>query len=158
MTDAMVSLKDQLQLDLTSAMKARDEVTLSTLRMLRAAILNAEVAGATPVVLDDEAVQAILRSEAKKRHESADLYEGAGRTELAAKERAELEIIGRYLPAAMNDEELVGLVDVEVAAAAASGATGPKAMGQVVKAVRDRAGSSADGSRIAALVKQRLIP
>lgn len=158
MTDAMVSLKDQLQLDLTSAMKARDEVTLSTLRMLRAAILNAEVAGATPVVLDDEAVQAILRSEAKKRHESADLYEGAGRTELAAKERAELEIIGRYLPAAMNDEELVGLVDVEVAAAAASGATGPKAMGQVVKAVRDRAGSSADGSRIAALVKERLIP
>ena len=154
----MVPLKDQLQLDLTSAMKARDEVTLSTLRMLRAAILNAEVAGATPVVLDDEAVQAILRSEAKKRHESADLYEGAGRTELAAKERAELEIIGRYLPAAMNDEELVGLVDVEVAAAAASGATGPKAMGQVVKAVRDRAGSSADGSRIAALVKERLIP
>ena len=158
MTDAVVSLKDQLQLDLTSAMKARDEVTLSTLRMLRAAILNAEVAGATPVVLDDEAVQVILKSEAKKRHESADLYEGAGRTELAAKERAELEIIGRYLPAAMNDEELVGLVDVEVAAAAASGVTGPKAMGQVVKAVRDRAGSSADGSRIAALVKQRLIP
>lgn len=158
MTDAVVSLKDQLQLDLTRAMKARDEVTLSTLRMLRAAILNAEVAGATPVVLDDEAVQVILKSEAKKRHESADLYEGAGRTELAAKERAELEIIGRYLPAAMNDEELVGLVDVEVAAAAASGATGPKAMGQVVKAVRDRAGSSADGSRIAALVKQRLIP
>ena len=158
MTDAVVSLKDQLQLDLPRAMKARDEVTLSTLRMLRAAILNAEVAGATPVVLDDEAVQVILKSEAKKRHESADLYEGAGRTELAAKERAELEIIGRYLPAAMNDEELVGLVDVEVAAAAASGATGPKAMGQVVKAVRDRAGSSADGSRIAALVKQRLIP
>lgn len=158
MTDAMVSLKDQLQLDLTSAMKARDEVTLSTLRMLRAAILNAEVAGATPVVLDDAAVQAILKSEAKKRHESADLYEGAGRTELAAKERVELEIIGRYLPAAMGDEELVGLVDVEVAAAAASGVTGPKAMGQVVKAVRDRAGSSADGSRIAALVKERLVP
>lgn len=157
MTDATIALKDQLQLDLTSAMKARDEVTLSTLRMLRAAILNAEVAGTTPVELDDAAVQAILRSEAKKRQESAELYAGAGRTELAAKERAELEIIGRYLPAAMNDDELVGLVDAEVAAAAAAGVTGQKAMGQVVKAVRDRAGSSADGSRIAALVKERLI-
>ncbi len=98
-----------------------------------------------------------MKSEGKKRHESAELYEGAGRAELAAKERAELEIIGRYLPAAMNDDELVGLVDAEVAAAAAAGVTGPKAMGQVVKAVRDRAGSSADGSRIAALVKERLV-
>jgi uncharacterized protein YqeY len=157
MTEATVSLKDQLQLDLTSAMKARNEVALSTLRMLRAAILNAEVAGTTPVALDDEAVQAILKSEAKKRHESAELYEGAGRTELASKERAELEIINQYLPAAMNDEELVGLVDAEVAAAASAGVTGPKAMGQVVKAVRDRAGSSADGARIAALVKERLV-
>lgn len=158
MTDSTVSLKDQLQLDLTSAMKSRDEVALSTLRMLRAAILNAEVAGTTPVALDDEAVQAILRSEAKKRHESAELYEGAGRTELATKERAELEVIGRYLPAAMNEDELIGLVDAEVAAAAAAGVTGAKAMGQVVKAVRDRVGSSADGSRIAALVKARLLP
>lgn len=150
------SVKTRLQSDLTAAMKARDEVALSTIRMLRAAIMNAEVAGDAAVELTDEQTIAVLQSEAKKRAESAAVYEENDRPESAAKERAEFEIIERYLPAAMSDDDLVAIVDEEVAAAAANGAEGGKAMGMVIKAVRDRAGASADGARIAALVKARL--
>ena len=84
------------------------------------------------------------------------MYLQAGRGEAAAKESAEAEVIGRYLPAAMSTDELQAVVAEEVAAAAARGATGMKAMGQVVKAVRERAGSSADGAVIADLVKSAL--
>ncbi len=150
------SVKAQLQVDLTTAMKARDELATSTIRMVRAAIMNAEVAGEQAIELTDEQTIAVLRSEAKKRAESAEVYEQNGRVESAAKERAELEIIERYLPAAMSDEQLASIVDEEVAAAAANGAEGGKAMGMVIKAVRDRAGATADGGRIAALVKERL--
>ena len=150
------SVQARLQADLKTAMKARDEVALSTIRMLRAAIMNAEVAGAEAVELSDDDVVAVLRSEAKKRAESAAVYEENDRPESAAKERAELEVIERYLPAAIGDDELVAIVDEEVAAAAADGAEGGKAMGMVIKAVRERAGASADGGRIAALVKAKL--
>ncbi len=150
------SVQTRLQSDLTTAMKARDEVALSTIRMLRAAIMNAEVAGAEAVELSEAEAIAVLQSEAKKRAESAQVYEENDRPESAAKERAELEVIGRYLPAAMGDDELAAIVDEEVAAAAANGAEGGKAMGMVIKAVRDRAGASADGSRIAAVVKAKL--
>lgn len=149
-------MKAQLQVDLTTAMKARDELATSTIRMVRAAIMNAEVAGEQAIELTDEQAIAVLRSEAKKRAESAEVYEQNGRPESAAKERAEIEIIERYLPAAMSDEQLASIVDEEVAAAAANGAAGGKAMGMVIKAVRDRAGATADGGRIAALVKERL--
>lgn len=152
----MSSVKARLQTDLTAAMKARDEVATSTLRMLRAAITNAEVAGDAAVELTDEQAIAVLQSEAKKRAESAQVYAEAGRDESAAKERAELEVIERYLPAAMSDADLEAIVDEEVASAAADGAEGGKAMGQVIKAVRERAGASADGARIAALVKSKL--
>jgi uncharacterized protein YqeY len=150
------SVKARLHADLTVAMKARDELTLSTIRMLRSAITNAEVAGDTAVELTDEQAIAVLRSEAKKRAESADVYEQAGRAELAAKERAELAVIEGYLPAAMSDDELTTIVDDEVAKAAAAGAEGGRAMGAVIKAVRERAGATADGARIAALVKSKL--
>lgn len=150
------SVKSRLQADLTAAMKARDEVVLSTIRMLRAAIMNAEVAGDQAVELSDEQAITVLQSEAKKRAESAAVYEENDRPESAAKERAELEVIERYLPAAMSDDDLVAIVDEEVAAAAANGAEGGKAMGMVIKSVRERAGASADGGRIATLVKARL--
>ncbi len=150
------SVKARLQTDLTAAMKARDEVALSTIRMLRAAMMNAEVAGERAVVLTDDQAVGVLQSEAKKRAESAAVYEENDRPDSAAKERAELEVIERYLPAAMDDDELAAIVDEEVAGAAANGAEGGKAMGMVIKAVRDRAGASADGSRIAALVKTKL--
>jgi uncharacterized protein YqeY len=150
------SVKTRLQADLTKAMKARDEVALSTIRMVRAAIMNAEVAGDEAVELTEDQVISVLQSEAKKRAESAAVYEENGRPESAAKERAELAVIEQYLPAAMSDEELTAIVDEEVALAAANGAEGGKAMGLVIKAVRDRAGANADGARIASLVKARL--
>jgi uncharacterized protein len=156
MSAAQESVKARLQADLTVAMKARDEIATSTIRMVRSAITNAEVAGDAAVELDDEQVIAVLRSEAKKRVEAAEVYDQAGRNESAAKERAELAVIERYLPAAMDDSELAAIVDAAIVDAAAAGAAGPKAMGQVIKAVRERAGAAADGGRIATLVKARL--
>jgi len=157
MATDQASIKSRLQADLTASMKARDELTTSTIRMLRAAITNAEVAGSEAVELTDDQVIAVLQSEAKKRTEAADVYDQAGRAESAVKERAELVVIERYLPAAMGDDELQAIVTDEVAKAAASGAEGQRAMGQVIKAVRERAGAAADGSRIAAMVKSALV-
>lgn len=152
----VTSLKDQLKNDLTVSMKARQEVTTSTLRMVLAAVMTVEVAGDTAKVLSDDQVLDVLRTELKKRNESAEIYEGAGRTEAAEQERSEAAIIEKYLPAAMTDDELGKIVTEEVANAVASGVTGGKAMGAVVKAVRARAGASADGAKIAALVKAAL--
>ena len=151
-----MSIKERLQADLTSAMKARDDVATATIRMIRSAITTAEVAGDEAVELTDDQAIAVLQAEAKKRAESAELYEQNGRLDSAAKERAELAVIERYLPAAMDDDELSAIVDEEVSAAAATGAEGGKAMGIVIKAVRQRAGAAADGARIAAMVKARL--
>lgn len=153
MTD---SLKTRLQDDLTLAMKANDDLTKSTVRMLLAAVMNAEVAGKEAVTLNDAQVIAVLRSEAKKRVESAEVYEQAGRTELADKEKAELSVIEKYLPAAMDEAALRAIVDEEVASAAAAGQSGPKAMGVVIKAVKERVGDGADGAAIAAAVKSAL--
>ena len=151
-----MSLKQQLHTDLTAAMKARESVATGTLRMVLAAVGVAEVAGDVAVELTDDQVLGVLQSEAKKRAEAAEVYRGAGRTELADKELAELAVIEAYLPAALSDDELQVLVDAAVAEAAAGGATGPKAMGAVIKAVREQAGASADGAKIAALVKAAL--
>lgn len=156
MSSAQDSLKARLAADLTTAMKARDDVATSTLRMLLAAITNAEVAGDEAVELTHDQTIAVLQSEAKKRVESAQVYTDNGRDESAARERAELEVVARYLPAAMSDGELTALVDEEIAKAASAGAEGGRAMGQVIKAVRDRAGAAADGGRVAALVKSKL--
>ena len=152
----MTTLKDRIKADITEAMKAREEAKLSTLRMVLSAIQNAEVAGDEAIVLTDEQAIKVLQSEAKKRAESAQIYADAGRTEAAAKERAELVVIEAYLPAAMSDDEVAAIVADEIAKAAATGQTGGKAMGVVVKAVRDRVGSGADGGKIAALVKSAL--
>ena len=152
----MTTLKDRIKADITEAMKAREEAKLSTLRMVLSAIQNAEVAGDEAIVLTDDQAIKVLQSEAKKRAESAQIYADAGRTEAAAKERAELVVIEAYLPAAMSDDEVAAIVADEIAKAAATGQTGGKAMGAVVKAVRDRVGSGADGGKIAALAKGAL--
>jgi uncharacterized protein YqeY len=152
----MTSLKDTLKTDLNTAMKARAEIEVSTLRMVLAAVMNAEVAGNEAVTLTDDQVIAVMMAEAKKRNEAAEVYEQAGRAESATKERAELAIIERYLPASLSDEEISVIVDEEVARAAAEGHSGGKAMGLVVKAVRARAGAGVDGGRVAALVKSAL--
>lgn len=153
----MTTLKDRLKSDLTEAMRAREETRVSTLRMVLTAIQNAEVAGDEAVVLSDDQTVAVLRAEAKKRAEAAQIYADGGRAESAAKERAELAVIEGYLPAAMSADDLAAIVAEEVARAAAAGATGGKAMGTVVKAVRERVGAGADGSAIAAMVKDALI-
>jgi uncharacterized protein YqeY len=152
----MGELKARLKTDLSEAMKARDETTVSTLRMTLSAVTTAEVAGDEAVELTDEQIVAVLFAEAKKRAEAAEAFESAGRAESAAKERAEAEVIARYLPAAIGEDELAAIVAEEVAAAASAGLEGGKAMGQVVKAVRARAGAGADGGRIAAMVKTAL--
>ena len=152
----MTSLKETLKNDMTAAMKAREELKKSTLRMALSAITNAEVAGAEAVELSDDQVIKVLQAEAKKRMESAEVYEQNGRADAAAQEKAEAEVLMAYLPAAMSDDELGAIVAEEVATAAGNGNTGMKAMGAVVKAVRERAGSSADGSKIADLVKAAL--
>ena len=149
----MMSMKDRLRADLTTAMKARDDLTVSTLRMVLAGVMNAEVAGSEAVSLTDDQVIAVLRSEAKKRVEASEIFAKAGRSELAAKEDAELEVIEVYLPAGLDDAALATIVAEEVAAV---GATSAREMGAVVKAVRSRVGGQADGSRIAALVKAAL--
>jgi uncharacterized protein YqeY len=149
-------MKLQLKNDLTVAMKAGNDIAKSTLRMALSAITNAEVAGDEAVELTDDQVIKVLQSEVKKRQESAEVYEQAGRTEAAIKERAEAEVLSAYLPAALSDDELIVVVGEEVARAAAQGAQGMKAMGAVVKAVRERVGSGADGSKIAELVKAAL--
>jgi uncharacterized protein YqeY len=153
---AAMALKEQLRHDLTAAMKARDEVTVRTLRMAMTAVGAAEVAGPSKVELDDDQVLGVLASEAKKRTEAAEAFDGAGRVEQAAAERAEGEVLARYLPAELGDDELDAIVAEEVAAAAGAGQSGPKAMGAVMKAVRARVGSAADGSRVAARVKAAL--
>jgi len=153
---AMSTLLQRLQLDLSSAIKAGDEVGKSTLRLAIAAVKNAAVAGDEAVTLSDDQVIGVLQAEAKKRAEAADIYKGAGRMEAEAAERAELAVIERYLPARMDDAQLRTIIDEEVAAAAAAGRSGPNAMGQVVKAVRAKVGAGADGSQIAALVKAAL--
>jgi len=152
----VTTLKDRIKSDITETMKAREEAKLSTLRMVLSALQNAEVAGDEAIVLTDDQAIAVLRSEAKKRAESAQIYADAGRTDAATKERSEQAIIEAYLPAAMSDEDVAKIVAEEVANAAAAGATGGKAMGAVVKAVRERVGASADGGKIAALVKSAL--
>jgi uncharacterized protein len=148
-----MSLKEQLRTDLTFAMKGRDELTVSTLRMVLSAVTNAEVAGKEVATLTDDQVMAVLRSEGKKRSEAAEAFTVGGREERAAKERAELTVIERYLPAALGDDELEAIVTDAIVS---TGASSAKDMGAVVKAVRARVGSSADGGKIAALVKAAL--
>jgi uncharacterized protein len=149
-------MKGQIQSDLTEAMRARDELRVATLRMAIAAIQRAEVAGKEQAKLSDEQVVGVLRSEIKKRSDAAEMYETGGRADRAARERSEAEVLAAYLPPAIDDAALNAVVAEEVAAVTATGATGGKAMGQVVKAVRSRVGDGADGARIAASVKAAL--
>ena len=137
-------------------MKDRDQLKTSTIRMVLSAVQVASVAGDQAAELTDAEIMAVLRSEAKRRNEAAELYENAGRAEQAASERNELAVIEAYLPAAMDDATLRGIVDEEIAVAREAGAEGQKAMGQVIKAVKDRVGDGADGGRIAGVVKASL--
>jgi uncharacterized protein len=152
----MSQLKDQLQADLTTAIKSRDEVTAATIRMALTAITNEEVSGREARALSDEDVIGVLGREAKKRRESAEAYDAAARPELADRERAELEVLARYLPQQLSDEEVAAIVEAAVAEVAAAGTTGGQAMGAVMKLVQPQVKGRADGGRVAGLVKSAL--
>ncbi len=156
MSDQSIPLKVRLKADLTQAMRDKDELRRTTIRALIAAIRSAEVAGATAREVSEDEAQAIVRTEAKKRRESAEVYAGAGRPEQAERERAEEQLVLSYLPAQMDADELAAVVSEEVAAAAAEGRTGMGAMGSVVQAVRTRVGQQASGGEVAAQVKAAL--
>ncbi len=151
MTDQ--SLKATVQSDLTSAMRARDQVRSGTLRMALTAMTNEEVSGTQARELSDAEVLKVLAKEAKKRKEASAAYVDAGRPELAAKEEAELAILEAYLPAQLSDEELATIV---AAAIESSGATGMQQMGQVMKVASPVVAGRADGGRVAAVVKAAL--
>ena len=153
---APADLPARLQADLTASMRARDELRTTTLRSVLTAVRTAEVAGTSARRLSDDEVLVVLRSEAKKRRESATAFGEAGRAERAEREAAEEGVIAAYLPAQLDDDALAALVAEEVAAAAASGRTGPGAMGSVMGAVRPRVGQLAEGGRVAAEVRRQL--
>lgn len=147
------SVKQRMQTALTAAMKARDEVALSALRQALSAMAVAETAGDEQVVLSDEQALAIIAVEVRKHHETADAFVTAGRPEKTERERAEAAVLEAYLPAALSDDDLAALVAAEVASV---GDEGMKAMGKVIAAVRAKAGPTADGAKIATLVKSQL--
>jgi uncharacterized protein YqeY len=129
----MTALKEKLQADLSTAMKARDEVRIRTLRMALTAVTNEEVAGKSARELSDDEVVKVLTREAKKRREAAEAFAQAGRDQQAQAERDENAVLEEYLPAQLSDADLSALV---ADAIKESGAEGPRAMGQVIKACR----------------------
>lgn len=149
----MAELKDRLQSDLTTSMKARDELTTATLRMALTAIGNEEVAGKVARQLSDDEVLKVLAREAKKRREAADAFTAGGRADRAERELAEGAVLDAYLPAQLSDDELATLVRDAVAE---SGASGPQAMGAVMKLVNPRVAGRAEGGRVAAAVRAAL--
>jgi uncharacterized protein YqeY len=149
----MPTLKEQLRADLTTAMKARDETTTRTLRMVLTSISNEEVSGDSARNLSDDEVLKIVGREAKRRREAAAAFADAGRGDQAAAERAEEDVLSAYLPAQLSDEELSALV---AAAIAETGASGPAGIGPVMKAVTPKVAGRADGSRVAAMVRSQL--
>jgi uncharacterized protein len=146
-------LKERLRADLNTAMRARDQVRLRTLRMALTSITNEEVSGDTARELSDDEVIKVLTREARKRREAAEAFESAGRAEQAAAERAEGDVLASYLPAQLTDDELTAIVS---AAIAETGATGMPGMGTVMKTVTPRVAARADGARVAAEVRRQL--
>jgi uncharacterized protein YqeY len=149
----MAELKDRLQADLTASMKARDELTTATLRMVLTAVGNEEVAGKSARQLSDEEVLKVITREAKKRREAADAFTSGGRPDRAERELAEEQVLGTYLPAQLTDEDLAVLVQQAVEE---SGASGPQAMGAVMKLVGPKVAGRAEGGRLAAAVRAAL--
>ena len=152
----MSTLKEQLQADLTAAIRAQDSVVSGTLRMALAAITNEEVAGKAAKVLTDDEVVTVLTKEGKKRREAIEAYVAANRQDLADKEAAELTVLEKYLPEQLSEAELADLIAAAVAEAKASGAEGMKAMGAVMKVLQPKVNGRADGSAVAAAVKAAL--
>jgi uncharacterized protein len=151
----MSALKDRLRADLTTSIKARDEVRSSTLRMVLSAITNAEVAGKTARELSDDDIIGVLSTEAKKRREAAAAFTEGGRAEMAEKETAEAAVIADYLPEQLSEQEIADIVTSAIAQAGAAG-EGMKAMGTVMGMVQPQVRGRADGGAVAAEVRRQL--
>ncbi len=146
-----MSLKDRINEDMKSALRARDAARLSAIRMLLAAIKQKEVD--ERIVADDAAVTAIVEKLIKQRRDSIEQFAKAGRTDLVDKEKAELDLLAGYLPQPLSEAELAAAVDSAIAEA---GASGPQAMGKVMGLLKPRIVGRADMGKVSALVKRKL--
>lgn len=147
-----MALLEQVQKDMTAAMKSRDETRLGTLRMIKAALMKHKVDSMKD--LDSGAEQQVLKSLVKQRNDAAEMFRKGGRPELAEKEESERTIIESYLPAAASEEEISAAID---AALSETGVTSLKQMGVVMKATQSRlAGKNVDGKLLAESVRSRL--
>ncbi len=137
-----------------TAMREKNTVALNTVRMLKSAIKNAAIEkGGANAELTDAEVMAVVRKEVKKRQDSIEQYEAAGRDELADQEKAEIEVLNDYLPEPLSSEEIVSIVE---AAIAEVGATSRKEMGQVMKIVQEKTAGRADGKTLSQAVMSKL--
>ena len=149
-----MALKELISNDMKTALLSGNRFEGDTLRNLKAAILNEEVAqNKRDTGLTDAEIEVIIAREVKKRRESITLYEANDRPELAQAEKDEVAILEKYLPEQMSEADLGKIVDAKIAEL---GATGPQAMGQVIGAVKKEVGNSADGATLARLVKDAL--
>jgi uncharacterized protein YqeY len=146
-----VTLREQLQADLTVAMKAGDTLKRDVLRMASSAAYNAEKAQREP--LTEEQFTAVIAREVKTRRESVEAFRAGGREDLASKEEAEIAILTGYLPEQLSDETVAGLVREAIEA---TGAVGPHDMGRVMGWLSSRTRGRADGRRVAQLVSEAL--
>jgi uncharacterized protein YqeY len=149
-----MALKQRVDDDLKAALLGGDRFAAQTLRGLKAAVLNEEVAlGRREDGLNDEEVEKIIAKEVKKRNESIALYEQNNRPELADDEKKEAAILSVYLPQQLGEAELKEIIASKIAEL---GVSGPQAMGQVIGAVKSQVGNTADGATVARLVKESL--
>ena len=150
----MSDIATQLPEDIKSAMRAKDATALNALRALKSALTNASIEkGSLSTVLDNAEAMAVVRKQIKQRLDSIEQFEKAGRAELAATEKAEIEILSRYLPAALTEEQLLAILEQAVAD---TGATGKADMGKVMKRAQELAEGRADGKVLSAAVMKRL--
>jgi len=148
-----MTLREQLDAHLKEAMRAREQLRVDTIRAVKSAVKYKEVEGGESKALDDAGIVKVVQSEIKKRRDAAEQYRAANRADLAEKEERELAILQVYLPQQLTADEVEKLV---VEAIAESGATGPKDMGAVMKAVQPKTAGRADGKIVSELVKKKL--
>lgn len=150
-----MTLKEKIYQDLIAAMKQNDNLARSALRLLLSEISVKEIAlGKKAEGLNNEEVQQVVLREIKKRNESAEQFEHGGRPELAVAERAEAEILKNYAPRQLSDDELKIIIDDTIKSVETSG---PSDMGTVMRAVMAAVAGGADGSRVSALVRERIL-
>ena len=150
----MSDIATRIPEDIKTAMRAKDTLALNALRALKSALTNAAIEkGSLGTVLEDSEIMAVIRKQIKQRIDSCEQFEKAGRAELAVTEKAEIEILSRYLPAALTEEEMTAMIEQAVAD---TGATGKADMGKVMKRTQELAEGRADGKLLSAAVMKRL--